>query len=85
MAPAIPGPDLVLDPDQNPGPVPIVVHAGTTPALVPAPTVAIPGADPAAGSTADEGAIAGPPCQIVADTLATEPTRTLTTVWVCLD
>lgn len=51
------------------GPVPAVVLAGTTHALVPVLTDAALGADLAAG--ADEGAIAGPPCQIGADTLAT--------------
>lgn len=51
------------------GPVPIGAHVGTTPALVPAPTDAAPGADLVAGDV--EGAIAVPPCQIVAGTLAT--------------
>lgn len=87
MAPAAPGPDRVLDPDPNPnpGPVPIEAHAGTTPDLAPVPTDAVPGAVLVAGSTAGIGATAVPPCQIVADTLATGPTQTPTTVWVCLD
>lgn len=50
------------------GPVLIEVHAGTTPALVPAPTDAVPGADRAAGSTVAVGVTADPPCQIGADT-----------------
>jgi len=54
-----------------PGPVPIEAHAGIIPALVPAPTDAIPGADLVAGSIAGTGAIAVPQCQIVGDTLAT--------------
>lgn len=82
MAPAAPGPDPDLDP--NPGPGPIEAHAGITPALVPVPTDAVPGADLVAASTAGTGATAVHPCQIVADTLATGPTQTLTTVWVCL-
>lgn len=58
---------------QSSGPVPTEVHAGTTPALVPAPTLtgATPGAVLVAGNIADEGATADPQCQIVADTLAT--------------
>lgn len=55
----------------SPGPGPTEAHAGTTPALVPAPTDAVPGADPVAGNTAAVGAIAAPPCQTDADTLAT--------------
>lgn len=85
MAPATPGPDPDHDHEPNPGPVPIEAHASTTPALVPAPTDADPGADLVAGSTAGIGAIAAPPCQIVADTLATGQTQTPTAVWVCLD
>lgn len=87
MAPVIPGRDLALDPGQNQGPVPTEVHAGTTPALVPAPTLtgATPGAVLVAGNIADEGATADPQCQIVADTLATGPTQTPTAVWACLD
>lgn len=53
----------------SPGPVPIEVHAGTTLALVPAPNAAAPVAALEAG--VDEGAIAVPPCPIVAGTLAT--------------
>lgn len=53
------------------GPVLIEAHAGTTPALVPAPTDAVPGAGLAAGSTAAVGAIAVPLCQIDAGTSAT--------------
>lgn len=55
----------------SPGPVPIEAHAGTTPDLAPVPTDAVPGAVLVAGSTAGIGATAVPPCQIVADTLAT--------------
>lgn len=84
MAPAAPGPDPDLDPDPNPGPAPIEAHAGATPALVLAPIDVVPGADLVAGSTGGTGATAVPPCQIVADTSATGPTQTPTTVWVCL-
>lgn len=85
MAPTIPGPDLGLGPGPNPGLDPTEAHAGTTPVLVPAPAGVAPGADLAAQTTADVGAIAVPRCQIVAGTLATGPTQTPTTVWVCLD
>lgn len=86
MAPAVPGPDLVLDPgpNPNPGPVPIEARAGTTHAPVPAPTDAAPGADLVAGSTAGVGATAVPPCRTAADTLATGPTQTPTPAWVYL-
>lgn len=87
MAPTAPGqgPNPVHGPNQNPGPIPIEVHAGTIPALVPTPTGAIPGAILAALSTAGGGATVVPPCQIAADTLATGPTQTPTAAWVCLD
>lgn len=80
-----PGRGLVLDQDPSPGPVLIAALEGTTPALVPAPTGAVPEADPAAGNIGDVGAIVVPPCQIGADTLGTGPTQTPTAAWVCLD
>lgn len=85
MGPGILGLDLDLDPDRNLGPVPIEAHAGATPVLVPTPTDAVLGADLAAGSTVVVGAIAVPPCLIVADTLETGPTQTPVPVLVCLD
>lgn len=78
MAPIIQDLHLILDQGQNPGPVPIEVHEDTTPALVPALTDAVPGADLVAGT--GEGAIAVLPCQIAAGILATGPTQTPTTV-----
>lgn len=71
MAPAIPGPDLIQDQDPSLGPGPTEAHAGTTPALDPARTDAVQGADLVVGSTAAVGVIADPPCQTDADTLAT--------------
>lgn len=55
----------------SPGPGPTEAHVGTTPALVLGPTDTVPGADLVAGSTVAVGAIAVPPCQTDADTLAT--------------
>lgn len=79
---AIPGPDLNLD--HNPGPALIEARGGITPAHVPTPTGAVPGAGPAAGNTVG-AATAALPCPIVADTLETGQTQTPTTAWVYLD
>lgn len=82
MATSIRGPGLVPSPGQNPDLVPTGVLAGTTRALVPAPTGDARGADLVVGVAV--GATAVHPCQTVADTLATGQTLTRTTVWVCL-
>lgn len=88
VAPIIPdpnlSPDLDLGQDLNPGLDPIEAHADTTPVPALVLAGAAPGADLVALSTAGAEATAALPCRIDADTLATGPTQTPTTVWVCL-